>query len=154
MLPLICFHSNSGGFGGGGGAEYVDRKSGTPPQRGAVGLRNLGNTCYMNAVLQCMSHTEPLRQYFSSTNPLLKKEMNVDNPMGCGGKLADAFVALLGDIWRGPQQFPFEWVAPRHLRNTISTRAPRFGTYRQHDAAELMTELLHWLHEEVRRCRP
>jgi ubiquitin carboxyl-terminal hydrolase 8 len=33
---------------------------------GMTGLRNLGNTCYMNAILQCMSATTPLARYFLS----------------------------------------------------------------------------------------
>ena len=37
---------------------------GTPPQLGAVGLANLGNTCYMNSVMQCLSNTPLLRSYF------------------------------------------------------------------------------------------
>ena len=38
--------------------------TGTPVQLGAVGLVNLGNTCYMNSVLQCLSNTQLLRTYF------------------------------------------------------------------------------------------
>lgn len=34
-----------------------------PPSDGAVGLINMGNTCYLNAVLQCLSHAEQLTDY-------------------------------------------------------------------------------------------
>ena len=32
------------------------------------GLINLGNTCYMNSIIQCMSNTIPLTEYFLSNS--------------------------------------------------------------------------------------
>jgi ubiquitin C-terminal hydrolase len=31
---------------------------------GLVGMRNLGNTCYMASALQCLINTQPLTDYF------------------------------------------------------------------------------------------
>ena len=44
---------------------------------GNVGLSNLGNTCYLNASVQCLSHTPILNQYF--TSGMYLSDVNIDN---------------------------------------------------------------------------
>ncbi len=41
-------------------------------QPGATGLSNLGNTCFMNSALQCVSNAKYLKNYFQSKDHLLE----------------------------------------------------------------------------------
>lgn len=54
----------AGGFAGGGRA--LTDIPGAPPEPGAVGLQNLGNTCYMNSTLQALAAVPEVAAYFLS----------------------------------------------------------------------------------------
>eukprot|EP00347_Sterkiella_histriomuscorum_P019890 403339921 len=110
---------------------------------GLTGLQNLGNTCYMNSVLQCLSNTEPLAKYLIFD--CYTSHINRNNPLGTQGKLAIAFSELLYELYVGQENH----VAPWDVKNIISRRAVQFSGFAQHDSQEMLSFLLETLHEDL-----
>ncbi|KAL7424547.1 hypothetical protein Q5752_000231 [Cryptotrichosporon argae] len=113
---------------------------------GLVGLVNLGNTCFMNSAVQCLSNTRELNEYFVSG--VYQDELNVDNPLGMGGAVAEAFGEVIEALWSSGNHSSF---APRRLKSTTSRFAQQFAGYGQHDTQEFIAFLLDGLHEDLNR---
>ncbi|CAK0869140.1 unnamed protein product [Prorocentrum cordatum] len=120
-----------------GGAE------GAPAVRGATGLQNLGNTCFMNATIQCVANTPLLREYFLSSQHL----RDMSEKGGARGRLAEEFGNVMAGLWSG-KSASFQ---PRNLKRTIDQIAPYFAGYEQHDAQELLAFVLDRLHDDLNR---
>uniref|UniRef100_A0A4W4G5G8 Ubiquitin carboxyl-terminal hydrolase 32 n=1 Tax=Electrophorus electricus TaxID=8005 RepID=A0A4W4G5G8_ELEEL len=116
-----------------------------PTEKGATGLSNLGNTCFMNSSIQCVSNTKPLTEYFTSGCHLY--ELNRTNPIGMRGHMAKCYGDLIQELWNGTQKS----IAPLKLRWTIAKYAPRFDGFQQQDSQELLAFLLDGLHEDLNR---
>uniref|UniRef100_S4RA38 Ubiquitin carboxyl-terminal hydrolase 32 n=1 Tax=Petromyzon marinus TaxID=7757 RepID=S4RA38_PETMA len=125
--------------------KNLERSKLVPTEKGATGLSNLGNTCFMNSSIQCVSNTRQLTQYFLSGMHLY--ELNRTNPLGMKGHMAKCYGDLINELWSGTQKN----VAPLKLRWTIGKYAPRFNGFQQQDSQELLAFLLDGLHEDLNR---
>ena len=119
----------------------------TPERRGKMGLRNLGNTCFMNSAIQCLSHTEVITKHFLSNK--FQHDLNTDNPLGTGGSLATEYDHLMKELWLGTSHH----TAPANLKRAIARFAPQFTGFQQHDSQELLAYLIDGLHEDLNRVK-
>uniref|UniRef100_A0A8C7IF25 Ubiquitin carboxyl-terminal hydrolase n=1 Tax=Oncorhynchus kisutch TaxID=8019 RepID=A0A8C7IF25_ONCKI len=116
-------------------------------QPGVCGLTNLGNTCFMNSALQCLSNTPPLTEYFLQSAYL--EELNFTNPLGMKGEIAEAYADVIKQMWSGRHYS----VVPRLFKTKVGHFASQFLGYQQHDSQELLSFLLDGLHEDLNRVK-
>lgn len=114
---------------------------------GSVGLSNLGNTCYMNSALQCLSNTQLLAEYFLSGMYL--DDINRTSTLGLQGKLAEVYGKLTEDMWCAKQKS----ISPRNFKKSIGKFNEVFRGSDQQDAQELLAFLLSGLSEDLNRIQ-
>lgn len=127
----------------------VMRAASTSWAHGIVGLQNLGNTCYMNASLQCLIHTPLLPEYFAKE---YLYDLNRESTWGTGGKLAVAFSELLADVSRARER---GWgvIAPRGFVRMFTELLHEFAGWAQQDAQEFLSVFLTGLSDDVNRSK-
>uniref|UniRef100_A0A8C7IBD5 ubiquitinyl hydrolase 1 n=1 Tax=Oncorhynchus kisutch TaxID=8019 RepID=A0A8C7IBD5_ONCKI len=136
ISPSISYSRNS-----------VEEQESYRGQPGVCGLTNLGNTCFMNSALQCLSNTPPLTEYFLQSAYL--EELNFTNPLGMKGEIAEAYADVIKQMWSGRHYS----VVPRLFKTKVGHFASQFLGYQQHDSQELLSFLLDGLHEDLNRVK-
>lgn len=117
------------------------------------GLNNLGNTCYMNSIIQCVLGTGELMNYFVSPDgksfvEQWKSLINTSNPISSKGRLAAAFSSLTHQMYKSP---PGSYISPYEFKKVVSNTNSMFQGTEQHDSQEFLAFLLDGLHEDFNR---
>ncbi|XP_060085608.1 ubiquitin carboxyl-terminal hydrolase 2-like [Ylistrum balloti] len=114
---------------------------------GKTGLRNLGNTCFMNSVLQCLSNTKPLIEFCLNEDYLSERNTTTSSMKG---QLMTAYANLMTSMWKDNDA---SHISPSAFKMQVQKFAPRFTGYAQQDAQEFLRYLLEGLHEDVNKVR-
>ena len=105
---------------------------------GLRGLLNLGNTCFMSCILQAMSHTPLLRDYFLS------------DQHRCRGDTASCLMCEMAALFQelyGGERKP---LIPFRMLHLVWTHARHLAGYEQQDAHEFFIATLELLHRHSR----
>ena len=119
--------------------KYLNENSSS----GICGSINLGNTCYMNSSIACLSNCTELTYYFLSEQ--YKNDINYNNKYGLKGKLAEGWFELLKQYWvENTKQGN-----PKDIKYIIGEKDIRYRGYNQQDSNEFINLFLDILNEDL-----
>uniref|UniRef100_A0A674DIY7 Ubiquitin carboxyl-terminal hydrolase n=1 Tax=Salmo trutta TaxID=8032 RepID=A0A674DIY7_SALTR len=119
--------------------EWSESEEDALKPRGLTGMKNIGNSCYMNAALQALSNCPPLTQFFLDCSGLVRTDKKP--------ALCKSYQKLISELWHKKRP---SYVVPTSLSQGIKLVNPMFRGYAQQDTQEFLRCLMDQLHEELK----
>lgn len=128
--------------------------------RGLSGIQNIGNTCYMNSVIQCLFATDDFLSYMISENSaernfrsdLETSILQTDKNITCEKVTKKQKETL---TYRLHIIFKYMWmkntiIKPIHFKNKLDTINKSFMGYNQQDSTECLSVVLDRMNDELK----
>ncbi|GME95086.1 unnamed protein product [Ambrosiozyma monospora] len=112
-----------------------------------TGLVNLGNSCYMNSVLQCLTGAVNMTEFF--LNGTYRKRINVNSKLGSKGILATEFASFESELFTHSSQSKPKSITPIRFRKVLASLNSCYRNTDQQDCFEFLNYLLDSLHEDL-----
>ncbi|XP_031555886.1 ubiquitin carboxyl-terminal hydrolase 43-like [Actinia tenebrosa] len=135
--------------------EEVENKTDNPCDKipevlSLTGIKNHGNTCFMNAIIQCLAHTDLLAEYFVLGN--YKQDMKLrkgqNKKFGTRGEVTEKLATLLRNLWCSQYNSQLS----SDFKAVVGKHGVQYRGYAQHDAQEFFLWLLDKVHEDLNRA--
>lgn len=115
------------------------------PEKGLIGLPNLGNTCYLNSITQCLMHTIPLVKYLALDT--YKEDLQESHK---DSNVVKVLSALAYNMWvDNPNQDNVNKLMMSYKR-VLGDVSEIFEGFDQEDSSEAMGYILDALHESLK----
>ena len=107
------------------------------------GLCNLGNTCYMNSIIQCLFYTPLMNQFCINISSL---DISEDKKEKASSKIIlQEFVKLFAELKYSKNKR----ISPKEFYNQFILTNSSFQGGRQHDSHEFLVIILNNLHDSL-----
>lgn len=121
--------------------EHDDNSVVEEPKKGIIGLDNMGNTCYLNAVLQTVSNLDDFRKFL----------FDGDFTEHLKGPLEESLFyqtfRIIKHMWESSE----DSLSPKSFKKKFVEKQKQFMGFEQQDSHEAMHFLIDHLHEEIAR---
>ena len=123
-----------------------------------TGLVNLGNSCYLNTVVQCLVSYGNLTDVIIYKNSTMKKLINYNSKFGSKGEVVNKYIELLEMIYKQTKMNSLKKhgkpISPMNFKISCGLKNECFNNFKQQDGQEFLQFLLDILHEDLNNYDP